>query len=210
MSEHAAEAIGATIRERVRPHMTAFDVGANRGEISRLLSARCRHVIAFEPNPDLAAALADEAIRNLKVEQLAVSDCVGSAVFHIDIRPGLGALASSLMTLTGMEGQTRPIEVKTTTLDSYCAEHGVRPDFIKIDVEGYEPQVFEGARRLIADTRPMILFEFWETHYDRFQPWFSILSQTHELFRASDGLPAVEWYAQNREAGVADILAVPR
>lgn len=48
--------------------------------------------------------------------------------------------------------------VMAVTIDSFCAEHNVQPDVIKVDVEGFEPCVIEGARRLIGQHRPMVWF----------------------------------------------------
>ena len=43
------------------------------------------------------------------------------------------------------------IDVKTTTLDNFCREHNVKIDFLKMDVEGSEPKVFEGMKNVISD-----------------------------------------------------------
>lgn len=210
MTEHAQAAIGLTIQDHLKPEMLAFDIGANKGHVAEVMSAICRQVVAFEPNPALAEELRGSMPENVTVEQFAMSDVEGTATFYIDERPGLQGLASSLMKLDGMETVTMPVEVQTRTLDSYCAEKGLYPDFIKIDVEGFEPQVFSGGMQTIRTARPILLFEFWETHYERFRPWFEELSKTHELHRVSDGAEAVSWYAQNASQSIVDILCLPR
>ena len=45
--------------------------------------------------------------------------------------------------------------VKVTTVDTYCEEHGLLPDVIKIDVEGFEYQVMVGAERTLPGARPL-------------------------------------------------------
>ena len=57
------------------------------------------------------------------------------------------------------EGHTL-IRVNTITLDAFCMASNIRPDGIKIDVEGAEGQVFEGAKEVIRIYSPWILLEF--------------------------------------------------
>src|SRR5262249_5275188 len=57
--------------------------------------------------------------------------------------------------------------VASVSLDAYVSEHGVTPDLIKIDVEGAELQVIRGARQLLANTRPMLIFESWPALEER-------------------------------------------
>lgn len=206
------DAIELAIRHRLTPEMSALDVGANRGTYSMLMASVCRRVIAFEPQPDLAEELSRRAPSNLKVEHLAVSNRSGTARFFIDTRAGMIGMASSLMELDDLHatGEFREVEIETVTLDEYCKANNVRPDLIKIDVEGWEPNVLEGAVTLIETVRPSLLFEFWESHYRRLAPWFDRLSETHFLVRAEDGEPAREWYAKHAGTGTTDILAIPR
>src|SRR5262245_23156158 len=95
-------------------------------------------VFAFEPNPELAGVFRKGMPANVTLVQAAVSDEPGEATLHIDGRKGLGALASSLMKLNDMDECTRPLTVRTITLDDFCAENDLAPRFIKIDVEGWE------------------------------------------------------------------------
>lgn len=204
--------IELAIRHRLTPEMTALDVGANRGRYAMIMARVCRTVIAFEPQPELAKALAASAPENLKVECLAISDQPGTAKFWIDTRPDMSGVASSLLKLNGLHriGTVREVEVATVTLDAYCRDNGIRPDLIKIDAEGWEPSVLAGASTLIEVVRPCLLFEFWESQYQRLAPWFEKLSASHFLVRACDGEPVCEWYAKNAGLGSTDVLAIPR
>ena len=52
------------------------------------------------------------------------------------------------------------VEVDALTLDGFVANRGVEPKFIKIDVEGHEPEALAGARMTIDRLRPLIYMEF--------------------------------------------------
>src|SRR3546814_12168918 len=56
---------------------------------------------------------------------------------------------------------TESINVKTRTIDSLVAEHGLRPALLKVDVEGAEGMVFAGAERTFEEHRPVVLAEFY-------------------------------------------------
>lgn len=204
--------IDAAIRLHLTPDDVVFDIGANHGVTTGLFASIAAQVVAFEPNPELAATLrARDLPTHVRIEELAMSDREGEATFHVDIRPGVGAVASSLMELIDLQasGMTRPVTVRTTTVDSY-ADKGPIPTFIKIDVEGHEPAVLQGARKTIETHRPTIIFEMWEGHWDRFADIFEWLSRSHYLIRVSDGADARAFYTAHSAHGGADILAVPR
>ncbi|MGA7416171.1 MAG: FkbM family methyltransferase [Bryobacteraceae bacterium] len=131
-----------------------FDVGANIGAYSTLLSAMCPEatIFAFEPSPDTAALLRlnlqSSQVSNVKVEIMALADVAGSSEFvNRSSSPETNRLVRE-----PESGLT--IRVATTTLDSYTATNNIdRIDFIKIDVEGAEPLVLRGARRLMQERR---------------------------------------------------------
>jgi hypothetical protein len=52
------------------------------------------------------------------------------------------------------------VVVRTTTLDRYCRENGIKVDGLKVDVEGAEAMVVEGARQVIETHSPWMLLEF--------------------------------------------------
>jgi len=155
------------------------------------------------------AGLKAEALPNVTVVEKAVSDMVGEAVLHVDIRPDLGAAASSLMELSGMEAQTQAVTVPTTTVDAFSEALGAYPDLVKIDVERFEPNVIGGAHRVIERRRPIIIFELWESHWGRYQPMTDYLRRFYHMVRLSDGADAQKYYSANTGEGVDDILCIP-
>jgi len=50
------------------------------------------------------------------------------------------------------------------TLDAFCRSQGIRPDVIKIDVEGAEFSVLEGAREILAEARPLLVVSIHPQH----------------------------------------------
>ena len=134
----------------------AFDVGANIGQVAKLIAPRFERVVSFEPCAESYAILAAEAPANVTALPWAVSDTDGPITLyeaHESIQTG--QLVSGEGLYWGpIEGERR---VEAFTLDSLAAIHGT-PDFIKVDTEGHELQVLSGARATLA-SRPTLLIE---------------------------------------------------
>jgi FkbM family methyltransferase len=153
----------------VRSGDTVFDVGANLGVYSLLFSrlvGRRGRVHAFEPGPPTFAALNNHLeregpCRNLKANPLAVGAAAGTATLYL---PGDDHGQASLSRQTAGSWTAAPevaeFAVPMTTLDAYAAERNVaRVDLIKIDVEGGELGVLQGAARLLARDHPLLHLE---------------------------------------------------
>ncbi|HET6764933.1 MAG TPA: FkbM family methyltransferase [Longimicrobiaceae bacterium] len=147
----------ALFRRHVQPGARVLDVGAHVGYytlVSSVLAGPTGKVWAFEPNPTNHAFLRRHVQingrGNVTVVQAAVSDRPGTARFDFGTGSGTGHLA-----------EDGAIEVRTLRLDDFCAEQGADPTAVKIDVEGAEMQVLEGAEQVIARARPVI---FLSTH----------------------------------------------
>jgi FkbM family methyltransferase len=134
-------------RQFVKPGELVFDVGANEGEYTRSFLALGARVVAVEPQPQCLRLLRTIRNRRLSIEPVAVGDHFGTATLRVCSDDGMSSLSEEWVERLGKryshrEWNTR-VDVQVVTLDSLIAKHG-EPDFIKIDVEGYEPQVLAG------------------------------------------------------------------
>ncbi|HSR09271.1 MAG TPA: FkbM family methyltransferase [Bryobacteraceae bacterium] len=145
-------------RELVKTSRCFLDVGANFG-IYTLVGCFTNanlQVIAMEPVPAISAVLRENVRCNhlegrVTVMQAAASKEEGSVPFHESDEPTMGSL--NVKGYRGFSGKL--IQVRTLRLDSL----NVKPDLIKIDVEGFEDVVLEGAEELLATGRPRIIPE---------------------------------------------------
>ncbi len=139
----------------LRPGDHFVDVGANVGVFSTLVGTRIPgvRITAVEPFPPVREdLLANLALNDLDVTVVdsALSDAAGEATFEVLDRDVLNRLAPG--------GGTTGITVPVTTLDELVG--GDPPALIKIDVEGSELRVMQGARRLLTGAAaPVLLFE---------------------------------------------------
>lgn len=134
------------ITPRIAEAEVIFDVGANFGAFAIPFARLAPHarVFAFEPNPQTALALRENlqrnGVTNVTVVEAAVSDREGQLIFSDTADPATNRILTG-----GGEG----VRVTALTIESFCLEHGIdRIDFLKIDVEGAELSVLEGARNL--------------------------------------------------------------
>jgi FkbM family methyltransferase len=145
-------------KQVVRPGMTVVDVGANIGAhtvyFSKAVGARGR-VFAFEPQRVLHQILCGNIALNACTNVTAVHAGLGAesgsvAVPAIDY--ALGGNFGGMALGERKSGEPVPLH----TLDSYSL---VSCDFVKIDVEGMERDVLEGAKSVLAEHRPILYVE---------------------------------------------------
>jgi FkbM family methyltransferase len=139
-----------------------YDVGASYGILSVLLARAGAEVHAFEANPDVMERQRELVESNgLRVTTVpvCVGECSGGEV-EFYRAPGLASVASSRHAVVmRMHGEASVVRVPLLALDDYAASRGHVPRCLKIDVEGSEWMVMEGARRLIEAARPDIVME---------------------------------------------------
>jgi FkbM family methyltransferase len=145
------------IRERVKPGENVLDVGSHVGLYALYFAhwTRTGRVHAFEPNPVTRGALIEHARLNglagrIVVRDMAVSNVAGENDFFGLPFDGMSRLGSENPELAG---RTNRIRVRTTTLDEYCEKERFVPDWIRMDIEGFEVAALRGARRLISARR---------------------------------------------------------
>jgi FkbM family methyltransferase len=163
--------------EYLREGMTVFDVGANVGEMTLLFS---RFVVdgsihAFEASSaaykrlELVCDAAER--RNIVFNHLALSDKNGFVRLHIYDDAHLSFNSQAVRPLKNYGQDFEPIGVEespATTVDDYCESKKIELiDLLKIDVEGAEFQVMQGARQMLKSKRVRCLtFEFGQTTFD--------------------------------------------
>jgi FkbM family methyltransferase len=147
---------------------TGIDVGATVGMYTYRIRAHSSDVLAFEPIPLFNQMLKKvfEGKRG-RIEPVAVSSCRGKATLRMPF-DGAGTAQFGRSTIDTANpltheqvARTEEIEVETRAIDEYALPS---VGFIKIDVEGHEVSVLEGAAKTIAQHKPNLLIECNDDH----------------------------------------------
>jgi FkbM family methyltransferase len=159
----------AAIKQVIRPDDTVCDIGANKGSYIYWLSRwvpRGR-VVAFEPQAELAAYLKKAcdvmSLKNVTIEAKAVHARPGTLTLHIP--GGSDSPEASLNTKISHRENCQATQVPVVNLDDYFPPTE-RIGILKIDVEGAEKGVFEGARRILTTQSPLLVFECENRHLE--------------------------------------------
>jgi FkbM family methyltransferase len=138
----------------VRPGSTACDIGANRGVYARRLARLCPLVIAFEPQPHLASRLASATPDNVVVLPVALSGKAGEATLKIPLVDAV--MAHTRATLEEADYEHTDLTVLRVRLDDLNLSS---VGLMKIDVEGHEMDMLDGAMDTIERCRPRLIVE---------------------------------------------------
>jgi len=139
----------------------AIDIGANVGVWSYWLSKYAKQVESFEPNPKIFNALKNIKIKNVNSYNVALSNKSGSVDLLIPKgSKGFSNQGASLSSIK-VQGEHKSISIEAKCLDEY---NFLDVDFIKIDVEGHEHEVIEGAQETINKFKPTMVIEMEEKH----------------------------------------------
>jgi FkbM family methyltransferase len=161
------EDVLVALESLIHPGDVVFDVGGHHG-LMTVVAARAAGpdglVVTFEPNPHAReqilrnAALND--VRNFVLEEIALSDTQGDTPFYV--QTGDVSWNSTLIDGYLADENHRAVErlsVKTQTLDNYVAATHRIPHVIKIDTEGSELRILQGANDTLSNERPFAIME---------------------------------------------------
>ena len=144
------------------PARVSLDIGANKGVYAWLLKDYSCAVHAFEPNPKMFRFLQRLASKKISVSPIALSDRSGTAILRVP-RHRRGGFSNQGASLSDVKvaDDFMGVEIEAKRLDDLDLED---IGLIKIDVEGFEQAVLEGARETIIRDRPSLLIEMEEAH----------------------------------------------
>lgn len=187
--------------------LVIFDVGANIGEYALLVAKAFQdiptEIHAFEPSAATFQKLVHNTqnYKNIHCWNFGFGQTASNAKLFstepLSVRASLFTGDSTL--------QLQSEDVKITTLDAFCQEHGIqRIDFLKIDTEGSEYDVLQGARNLLVDGKVSALqFEFGEFNIRSkkfFIDFFHLLQPHYRIYQILvHGLRPIRQYSDREE-----------
>jgi FkbM family methyltransferase len=199
-----------------------FDVGANKGQYARLVLSRLEKGVdlhCFEPSPGafeaLAVALAGE--RRATLANFGLSNEERKATLHADAAAsGLASVHKRRLDHFGISFESEE-EIFLRRLDDVCKERSVgHIDLLKLDVEGHELRVLEGAGDLLRSRAiDMVQFEFGGCNIDSrtyLQDFYYLLSPSYRIHRiVKDGIVPVDTYRERYECFITtNFLAIAK
>lgn len=148
------------VKKLVHSGDVCIDVGANIGLYTLTMSCSTGEtgkVFAFEPSfktfEILSNNVALNSLRNIVLCRQGISDKVGKSEFFVTIQSGLAGLGN-----TGRGTVVKKEFIETTTIDEYAKQNNIsKIDFLKIDVEGFEGRVLQGAENLLKSQNDLII-----------------------------------------------------
>ena len=198
-----------------------FDVGANRGEwceaaLANASSSTLQTIYAFEPVPHTFTKLKEKiSNENVITSNIAIGNINGTSKLVVPMTPSAqGASFFDRARFSVMK--TCSITVPVRSLDSFCNEHGIEQiDLLKIDTEGAELAVLQGAASLLeSKTVSAIQFEYGGTYKDakiKLLDVYNLLTANgYQIYRISpNGLLEVDkWYSWLEDYKYSNYLAL--
>lgn len=148
----------------------AVDVGANIGYYTLLLAQKCKWVYAFEPDKECFEILKknteENNLKNVKIFNMALSDKKEKReIIKDESNQGNSRLKSQRDCHIAVATAPRNDElVLCEKLDEILKNEG-KIDLIKIDTQGWEPEVIQGAGKIIKRDSPVLFLEYTPSEY---------------------------------------------
>ncbi len=168
-----------------------FDIGACDGHTSRIFKQLFpqSRVYAFEPFPASFELLQKNAaaLANVSAHQYALSNRIGYKNFFVNRSKATNSLLPAQNTNSFIDDHVvfeNEISVQTTTLDNFVSENNINTiDILKLDVQGGEKLVLEGASELLSKHVAKIIYsEIWFIEGYKGQPLYhDIAAYLHQF-----------------------------
>lgn len=191
--------------------LTIFDVGANVGDYSILLKEVFKekaHIFSFEPSKKTynKFLIKTKDVKHLNSYNFGFGDENTRITLFSDAdESGLASLYQRRLDHFNLH-MNKTEEIEILTIDGFCAQHEIKHiHFLKIDVEGHETKVLEGAKNMVNNQGiDYIQFEFGGCNIDSrtfFQDFYYLLKDNYHIYRiVRDGLFKIENYKEMYEA----------
>ena len=188
--------ISTIINNSLKQEIVVFDVGCFQGNFSRSLKKKINKKVKFflfDPNPNLE-------INDFEYKKLAFSNnkkikkyylnnffpSSGGSLNTIHMKDKLWNFTRKLVT-GNLKKQWNSFDVNTDTIDNYCKDNGIdNIDILKIDTEGSEIEVLEGAKNMLNKTS-IILIEVLDEkkkYKEKYQRVIDILEKNYNFKKA--------------------------
>lgn len=200
------------IEEKLRHvanHLTLFDVGANVGDYTLFVLQTLGNVrvLSFEPSRETFKQLQYKTLgyHNIELYNIGFGDKNTTLTLYSNqTGSGLASVYKRRLDHFGIDMSNKE-EVTIRTIDDFCKEKGIgKIHFLKLDVEGHELHVLQGAKEMIrANAIDFIQFEFGGCNIDSrtyFQDFYYYLNDKYRIFRiVKDGLYPIDRYDERYE-----------
>lgn len=162
-------------KKHAKPGGTILDIGAHIGLYSVFFSKLTNgKVYSFEPTPSTLTVLRktiqiNKCEKNVTVIPAAVAETPGMATFYsndIDVSTSNSLVNIDLGANIKRQGA---YEVQVLSIDSFRLQHSLKIDFLKIDAEGVELEVLQGARATFMQDRPFAILGLHPFAYENIQ-----------------------------------------
>jgi len=178
------------IKEELKAGMTVIDCGSNIGFYPLLEANILKNkgaIYAIEPD------IRNYNILNKNVElcqygttikpfQMAVSNENGISKMFVTKQSNLNKLSSKDdKSFSERHSVDSTVEVKTTTMDDFCNQENIIPDFIRMDIEGFEVEVFQGMKNIFKTAKNGFMI-FLELHPHAYSEERSFSKELEKLF----------------------------
>jgi FkbM family methyltransferase len=168
------------MEQKINKMKLVFDIGANRGNMTNFFIEESERVVCFEPNLELLSHIRNRFSsiidKQIFLDCRGLSDKEETKTFRISNADTISTFSEDWINnsrFTGSHNWDKSVEVKTTTLDNIIDEYGI-PDFVKIDVEGYELEVIKGLTKMLDSTT--FSFEWAEEQYEKMKEIYEYLN----------------------------------